>query len=99
MKVFKNYNNEDCYLTVEQEEHIQSRHPEASEQFITQCLMAPMEVRKSSSHSLAHLYYVLKTKDRFFCVVLKCCSDGNFISTAYTTTRMKNGKIIYKEGV
>ncbi len=99
MKVFKNYRNEDCYLTAVQEEHIQSRHPEASADFITQCLMAPMEIRKSSSHSLAHLYYVLKTEERFFCVVLKCCSGGNFISTAYTTTRMKIGEIIYKEGV
>jgi hypothetical protein len=98
MRVFENYLGEKCFLTDEQEEHIRSRHPEASELLITKCLADPVEIRKSSSHALAHLFYILKTDTRYFCVVLKCCSDGNFISTAYTTTQIKNGPLIYKKG-
>jgi hypothetical protein len=98
MKVFKNYRDEECLLTDEQEEHIQTRHPEATPQLISECLMTPLEIRKSSSHYEAHLYYILKTADRYFCVVLKCCLDGNYISTAYTTNKIKSGQLIYKRG-
>jgi hypothetical protein len=98
MKVFKNYKNEECLLSDEQEEHIRSRHPEATILLISQCLTMPLEIRKSSSHTEAHLYYILKTADRYFCVVLKCCLDGNYISTAYTTNKIKSGQLIYKKG-
>lgn len=99
MRVFKNYKNEDCFLTTEQEQHIQLGHPEASTTLISKCLLAPMEIRQSSSHALAQLYYILKANDRYFCVVLKCCPDGHFITTAYTTTQIKSGDLIYKQGV
>ena len=57
----------------------------------------PIEVRKSKNNNISHLYYIIKTELRLFCVVLKVCSDGNYISTAYTTTKIKNGEIIYKK--
>ena len=97
MKVFKDYLNENCFLTDMQEQHIHSSHPEASDKLITECLKAPLEIRRSSSHAFVHLYYILKTDTRFFCVVIKCCHDGKFISTAYTTTQIKNGQLIYKK--
>ena len=97
MKVFKNYQNEDCILTDEQELHIRSRHPEATEHLIFEALKAPIEVRRSSSIQVSNLYYILKRDSKYFCVVLKCCSDGNFISTAYTTTKIKSGQVIYKK--
>jgi hypothetical protein len=98
MKVFKNYRDEECFLTNEQENHIQARHPEATPQLISECLMMPLEIRKSSSRSEAQLYYIFKTADRYFCVVLKCCLDSKYISTAYTTSKIKSGQLIYKRG-
>ena len=98
MRVFKNYKDEECILSDAQEEHILSRHPEATPELISECLLMPMEIRKSSSLSGADLYYILKSSERFFCVVLKCISDGNYISTAYTTNKIKNGSVIYKRG-
>lgn len=98
MRVFKNYKDDECLLADEQEKHIQERHPEATAQLISQCLRAPLEIRKSSSHFESYLYYILKTADRYFCVVIKCCLDGNYISTAYTTNKIKTGQLIYKKG-
>ena len=97
MKVLINYLKEECYLSVEQQDHIIQRHPEATIELISTCLSNPIEIRKSSSNKTAHLYYLIKTKQRFFCVILKICKDGNYISTAYTTSKMKHGEIVYKK--
>lgn len=99
MNIFKNYKNEDCILTDEQEKHISSRHPDASLRLISNCLKDPIEVRKSSSNNISQLYYITKTETRLFCVVIKICNDGNYVSTAYTTSRMKAGETIYKKEV
>ena len=97
MKALTNYLKEKCYLSNEQLDHITQRHPEATLELISICLSGPIEVRKSSSNKIAHLYYIIKTEKRFFCVVLKICKDGNYIATAYTTNKMKHGEIIYKK--
>ena len=97
MKVLLNYQDQECFLKDEQELHILERHPEATLELIKECLINPNEIRKSTSNNISHLYYTFKTSIRFFCVVLKVCEDGNFISTAYTTNRIKKGKIVYKK--
>jgi hypothetical protein len=66
---------------------------------IEQCLLDPIEIRKSSTCDISPLYYIVKSKDRYFCVVIKICHDGNFISTAYTTIKIKRGELIYRKGV
>ena len=95
MEIFINYKNQDCIMSAEQYEHIHQRHPEATNELISKCLKDPIEVRRSSSSIISYLYYTFKNSKLLFCVVLKECSDGNFISTAYTTNKMKNGKVIY----
>ena len=97
MVIFKNYRNEDCILSDEQEKHISSRHPDATRDLISNCLIDPSEIRKSSSNNISHLYYITKAENRLFCVVVKVCNDENFISTAYTTTKIKSGKLIYRK--
>ena len=97
MEIFVTYKNEECLLTEEQKEHILGRHPEATNDLISKCLQDPIEVRQSSSNKISHLYYIYKNKNRFFCVVIKICLDGNFISTAYTTNKIKEGKILFKK--
>ena len=92
-----NYVNEKCFLTEEQEKHIFSRHPELTLEIISLCLSSPDEIRKSNSNKICNLYYNYKCEQRFYCVVLKVCTDGNFISTAYTTNKIKNGELIYKK--
>ncbi len=97
MDIFRNYKDEECILTDEQKEHILARHPDADLQLISNCLKDPIEVRKSNSNNISQLYYMTKTESRLFCVVVKICDDGNFISTAYTTSRMKSGETVYKK--
>jgi len=97
MDTFLNYKEEKCYLTEEQQKHITNRHPDVNLELISKCLLSPLEVRKSSSKTVSHLYYITKIKNKFFCVVLKICADGNFIATAYTTNKIKAGQIIYQE--
>jgi hypothetical protein len=97
MDIFKNYKDEICILSDEQEKHIFERHPGTNKEHIGKCLLDPMEVRQSSSNEISQLYYITKTKDRLFCVVVKVCNDGNYISTAYTTSKIKSGKIIYSK--
>ncbi len=79
-------------------EHISEAHPEISLKDIKEALRDPDEVRMSSYKDDSELYYVLKTKQRYICVIVKICEDGNFISTALTTTKPKVGRIIYKQG-
>lgn len=97
MKTFVNYLNEKCYLTDEQEKHIVDRHSEMTIELIACCLKFPNEIRYSSASDKTLLYYLLAKVNRYYCVVLKMCSDGNFISTAYSTTKIKMGKVVYRE--
>lgn len=97
MRVLINYLKEEYYLSADQQDHINQRHPEATTELISICLLNPLEIRKSSSNKIAHLYYIIKNKQRFFCVILKICEDGNYISTAYTTNKIKHGDIIFKK--
>lgn len=78
-------------------EHIAEVHPEVSLKDIKAALKDPDEVRMSSYKDNSELYYLFKTKQRYICVIVKLCEDGNFISTALTTTKPKVGRIIYKK--
>lgn len=86
-------------------EHIQEDHPEITMEELTKALESPDETRESKhnkpkSKCKAVVYYRLKTQgpDRFTVVVVKFCDDGNFINTAYTASKMKDGKTDFKRG-
>jgi len=95
---FKNYKRQRIILGDGTFEHISEVHPEVSLDDIKLALKNPDEVRMSSYKNNSELYYVLKTKRRYICVIVKNCEDGNFISTALTTTKPKIGHVIYKKG-
>lgn len=93
-----NYRGEDVFLIKETREHISDFHPEITISIIRKTLKNPIEVRQSSFSSESELYYLYKAENRFYCVVVKACTDGNFISTALTTSKIKFGKLIFKQG-
>ena len=77
-------------------------HPEVTIDQILQVLSDPDEVRKSQSRIEVKLYYQLKTKikekDRYICVVVKITSlNEEFIVSAMTTSRVKDGETVFKK--
>jgi len=95
---FSNYKNETIILENETKKHVKEFHKEITTLVIKKTLIAPDEVRASTAKSISELYYLKKKENRFYCVVVKVCNDGNFISTALTTSKVKKGKLIYKKG-
>lgn len=94
MKEFENFCGEKINLSNETLKHIKEiRIP-----FIRDTLSSPDEVRKSSKKDNSELYYLMKKENRYICVVVKICKDGNFISTALTTSRPKIGVVVYRKG-
>ncbi|HSW69184.1 MAG TPA: PBECR2 nuclease fold domain-containing protein [Gammaproteobacteria bacterium] len=94
---FINYKKQKIILGEGAFEHIFEAHPEVSLKDIEMALKNPDEVRMSSYKNDSELYYTFKTKNRYICVIVKICKDGNFISTALTTTKPKAGRILYKK--
>lgn len=97
MRRYTNYKKENVFMSDSTFEHIAEGHPEISEFSIRRTLKDPYQVRLSTCKSNTELYYFRKDTRRYYCVVVKRCRDGNFISTALTTTKPKDGKIIYKD--
>ena len=95
--VFANYKKKRVVLSDSTYEHITEFHSEVTLDHIKATLEDPTEVRTSSYKENSELYYLRKTKRRFTCVVVKICSDGNYISTAMTTEKPKIGRVIYKK--
>ena len=102
MKRFTDYQSRIILLSEESEEHILFAHPEVTIDQISQVLSDPDEVRKSQSRIEVKLYYQLKTKikekDRYICVVVKITSlKEEFIVSAMTTSRVKDGETVFKK--
>ena len=66
------------------------------EEEIKETLINPIEIKKSSSDKEVYLYY-LKFKTNFLCVVTKHLNGNGFIITAYITSKIKQGEIIWKQ--
>ena len=98
MKIFENYRKEKVFLSVSSLAHIKKIHPEIQMMDIRRTLEDPSEVRRSTRSSESELYYLAKKRQRYICVVVKNCSDGNFISTALTTSKPKLGFLVYRKG-
>ena len=97
MKEFKNFRGEKIQLSNRTLKHIKKIHPEIRIVLIRETLGSPDEVRKSSRRADSELYYMKRRNNRFICVIVKICHDGNFISTALTASRPKTGIVIYKK--
>lgn len=96
MKEFLNYRHQVILLSKGTWQHICEAHPEIDTAQIAECLENPDEVWRSRKNKRSELYYLIRQSQRFTCVVVKKCPDGNFISTALTTTKPKIGDVIYK---
>lgn len=94
---FINYKKQQIILGNGTFEHISEVHPEISLKDIEVTLKYPDEVRMSSYKDDSELYYLFRIKRRYTCVVVKICEDGNFISTALTTSKPKIGRVIYQK--
>ena len=95
MKRFDDYAGSKVLLSSDSEKHIAASHPEIDLAQIRSCLQDPDEVRKSSYRNTTVLYYRIKAARRYVCIVVKICADGNFITSAMTTTKPKTGEVIY----
>jgi len=82
--------------------HIQESHPEVSLEEIKAVLIDPNEVIECPRQQFVELFYRIKLnpegKPRFRMVVVKVLPTGNYISTAMTTTAIKQGRSLYKKG-
>lgn len=99
MKEFSNYRHQKIKLSKDTWLHIQEAHSEIEIKQISECPQDPDEVRASRKNPRSELYYLLRLTQRYTCVVVKKCPDGNFISTALTTTKPKIGELIYQKRV
>jgi hypothetical protein len=102
--VLKDYRGLEIQLSDEALEHIKKGHAEMTVEAIKQALQEPDEVRKSkhikpSSKCHAELYYRRKEETepgQWGVVVVKLCPDGNFVTTAYSSSILK-GEIVYQK--
>ena len=97
MQLFIDYRQEQVKLAGDVWEHIHEEHADVSQELIANCLRDPDEIRQSRKKSNSELYYLLRQGSRYTCVIVKRCSDGNFIETAMTTSTLKEGKALYKK--
>ena len=74
------------------------KHPEVSglEDKIKQTLISPIEIKRSNSDKKIYLYYS-KHKSNFLCVVTRHLNRHGFIITAYITSKIKKGDIVWKQ--
>ena len=74
------------------------KHPEVSglEDEIKQTLIIPIEIKRRNSDRNIYLYYS-KYKSKFLCVVIRHLNGNGFVITAYITSKIKKGEILWKQ--
>lgn len=101
MTTFVDYAAEEIKLDEEAAKHIVKKHPETTIERIAEALADPDEVRKSQYKEETKLYYKKRINDkgkpRFTAVVVKSREDGNWIDSAMTTSKIKEGEIVYQK--
>lgn len=96
--VFVDYRKLSIILNEESQNKIKERHSEITLNQIKMTLLDPIEVRKSTHKNSSELYYSYALNSgRFICVVVKMkTSDSrNYIETAYTSSKIKTGEVIF----
>ena len=105
MQVFTDFEGREIILSDDSERHIVEDHPEIFRIGITQTLneiLKEPDVVMSSRRDLrGALYYKLRNtspyQDRYVCVVVKFLEDEIYIWTAYITTRIRGGRVLWTE--
>jgi hypothetical protein len=80
-------------------EHALSAHPgEVTLDAIRNCIQQPDLVIRSVQGKNACLFYEMKIQDEYFVVVVHVIESGTGeIKTAYKTTYIKNGTVLFKK--
>jgi hypothetical protein len=90
-------------LTDERREHIESDHPEMSNQLakIQETVFKPDVVVRSQTDPEVELFFRHYNRtpvtDKYLCVVVKTTTEGLFIITAYFTDSIKRGEILWEK--
>ena len=86
-------------------QHALDGHPEVSIERIRKTLKSPIKVVKSKKSNRACLFYTLEIENDpvfgtiFFCVVVVVLREGQGkMETAYETTFIKTGEILFSKG-
>lgn len=103
MRIFRDVNNRDVRLTDERYEHLMSDHPEMAEQIdkVRETLLNPGKVVRSRTDPQVELFYqfyqTTPVTQKFLCVVVKAFTDDAFIITAYFTSTIKQGEMLWEK--
>ena len=90
-------------LTGEREEHIESDHPEMSDQIakVRGALLNPDMIIRSKTDPEAELFYrhynTTPVTKKYLCVVVKSIIEDLFIITAYFTDSIKRGETLWEK--
>ncbi|MBF0344031.1 MAG: DUF4258 domain-containing protein [Nitrospirae bacterium] len=73
------------------------KHPEIyeKEEKVRECLVNPVEVRRSLDDRHVYLHY-LPLEKYFLCIVTRYLNGDGFIITAYITDKAKEGETVWK---
>jgi hypothetical protein len=90
-------------LTDERQEHIESDHPEMSDQIakVRETLLNPDIIIRSKTDPEAELFYrhynTTPVTKKYLCVVVKSIIEDLFIITVYFTDSIKRGEILWEK--
>lgn len=80
-------------------EIIRFKHPAVAkcQDEARQCVSQPDVIRSSAKNPNVHLYYLQLKTQQYLCVVIAPGqSEERFVVTAYLTTRLKEGDVLWK---
>ena len=90
-------------FTKERRNHIETDHPEMSEQIekIRETLSTPERIVRSRTDPDVELFYryytITPVTQKYLCVVVKTLAGDLFIITAYFTDTIKKGGVLWKK--
>jgi len=100
---FEDVNKRQARLTDERQEHIESDHPEMSNQIakVRETLLNPDIIIRSKTDTEAELFYrdynITPVTKKYLCVVVKSILEDLFIITAYFTDSIKRGERLWEK--
>lgn len=103
MMRFKDFLNRQIRLTGERQEHLETDHPEMSNQIrkIENTLLNPDVVVRSKTDYDVELFYQhydsTPVTEKYLCIVVKKFEGNSFIVTAYFTDTIKKGEVLWKK--
>ncbi len=101
MQLFIDIHGRPIRLTDERNTHLQTAHPEMSDQLprIVATLAHPDQIVRSRTDSTVELFYKhypsTPVTSKFLCTVVKVLPEDYFVITAYYTDAIKRGDVLW----